>query len=34
VPSLQLVLAGGANDDPEGEVVLSEVREAAKNDSS
>ncbi len=33
-PSLQLVLAGGgASDDPEGEVVLNEVREAAKDDS-
>lgn len=31
---LQLVLAGGgAPDDPEGEIVLKEVREAAKNDS-
>jgi trehalose synthase len=30
---LQLVLAGGgATDDPEGETVLSEVREAARND--
>ena len=34
VPSLQLVLAGGgAVDDPEGEVVLNEVREAAAGDS-
>ena len=34
VPSLQLVLAGGsAADDPEGEVVLEEVREAAKGDA-
>ncbi|MCL5735895.1 MAG: glycosyltransferase [Actinobacteria bacterium] len=33
VPSLQLVLAGGgAADDPEGDVVLSEVREAAEGD--
>jgi trehalose synthase len=33
VPSLQLVLAGGgAVDDPEGEVVLNEVREAAEDD--
>jgi len=33
-PSLQLVLAGGgAVDDPEGEVVLKEVREAADGDS-
>lgn len=33
VPSLQLVLAGGgAVDDPEGEVVLKEVREAAEED--
>ena len=33
VPSLQLVLAGGgAADDPEGEGVLSEVREAAEGD--
>lgn len=33
-PSLQLVLAGGgATDDPEGEAVLREVEEAAKNDS-
>ncbi|MGZ8201454.1 MAG: glycosyltransferase, partial [Methylosarcina sp.] len=32
-PSLQLVLAGGgASDDPEGEAVLSEVREAAGGD--
>lgn len=32
-PDLQLVLAGGgASDDPEGEVVLAEVREAANND--
>jgi len=34
VPSLQLVLAGGtAADDPEGEAVLKEVREAASDDS-
>ncbi len=34
VPSLQLVLAGGgAVDDPEGEVVLNEVREAAAGDA-
>lgn len=33
VVGLQLVLAGGtAADDPEGEMVLAEVREAAKND--
>ncbi|OFV85014.1 MAG: glycosyl transferase family 1 [Acidobacteria bacterium RBG_16_64_8] len=33
VPSLQLVLAGGtASDDPEGEAVLREVREAAEGD--
>ena len=33
VPTLQLVLAGGgASDDPEGEVVLNEVRNAAPND--
>ncbi|MGZ8215399.1 MAG: glycosyltransferase, partial [Methylosarcina sp.] len=33
IPSLQLVLAGGgASDDPEGEAVLSEVREAAGGD--
>jgi trehalose synthase len=33
VPSLQLVLAGGgAVDDPEGEVVLKEVHEAAEGD--
>jgi trehalose synthase len=33
VPSLQLVLAGGgAADDPEGDVVLTEVREAAEGD--
>jgi trehalose synthase len=33
VPALQLVLAGGgATDDPEGEVVLAEVREAAGAD--
>jgi trehalose synthase len=33
VPSLQLVLAGGtADDDPEGEVVLQEVRESAAGD--
>jgi trehalose synthase len=32
-PSLQLVLAGGgATDDPEGEIVLSEVRKAAEDD--
>lgn len=32
-PGMQLVLAGGgAPDDPEGELVLKEVREAAKND--
>ncbi len=32
-PALQLVLAGGgATDDPEGEVVLQEVRDAAEND--
>lgn len=34
IPSLQLVLAGGtATDDPEGEIVLAEVRAAAKDDS-
>lgn len=34
IPSLQLVLAGGtATDDPEGEIVLSEVRAAAEGDS-
>jgi trehalose synthase len=34
IPSLQLVLAGGgASDDPEGEIVLNEVRLAAKEDS-
>ncbi len=34
LPSLQLVLAGGsATDDPEGEVVLSEVREAVADDT-
>lgn len=34
VPALQLVLAGGgASDDPEGEIVLQEVQEAAKNDA-
>jgi len=34
VPGLQLVLAGGgATDDPEGEAVLNEVRDAAKGDS-
>ena len=34
VPGLQLVLAGGtAADDPEGEAVLKEVREAARDDS-
>lgn len=33
-PGLQLVLAGGgASDDPEGEVILAEVREAARDDS-
>lgn len=33
VPSLQLIFAGGgASDDPEGEAVLQEVQEAAKND--
>ncbi len=33
VPTLQLVLAGGsATDDPEGEIVLEEVRMAAGND--
>lgn len=33
IPDLQLVLAGGgASDDPEGEAVLAEVREAADND--
>jgi trehalose synthase len=33
IPDLQLVLAGGsATDDPEGEVVLAEVREAANDD--
>ncbi|MEJ2633832.1 MAG: glycosyltransferase [Calditrichia bacterium] len=33
IPSLQLVLAGGgASDDPEGELVLSEVRQAAQDD--
>jgi len=33
IPTLQLVLAGGgATDDPEGEIVLNEVREAAGND--
>lgn len=33
IPGLQLVLAGGsAADDPEGETVLAEVREAAKGD--
>lgn len=33
VPSLQLVLAGGgASDDPEGEIVLQEVRKAAGDD--
>ncbi len=33
IPSLQLVLAGGgATDDPEGEIVLDEVRNAAKDD--
>jgi trehalose synthase len=34
VPTLQLVLAGGgATDDPEGEVVLAEVRAAAADDA-
>lgn len=34
VPGLQLVLAGGtAADDPEGDLVLAEVREAAKGDA-
>ncbi|MGD8570171.1 MAG: glycosyltransferase, partial [Gammaproteobacteria bacterium] len=34
VPNLQLVLAGGgATDDPEGEIVLREVRSAAENDT-
>jgi trehalose synthase len=34
LPTLQLVLAGGtATDDPEGEAVLAEVRQAAGNDS-
>lgn len=33
IPNLQLVLAGGgASDDPEGEAVLAEVREAANDD--
>lgn len=33
IPSLQLVLAGGgATDDPEGELVLSEVQDAARED--
>ncbi len=33
IPSLQLVLVGGsATDDPEGEIVLAEVRAAAKGD--
>jgi trehalose synthase len=33
VPGLQLVLAGGsASDDPEGEIVLAEVRSAAEGD--
>lgn len=33
VPTLQLVLAGGgASDDPEGDIVLQEVRQAAKDD--
>jgi len=33
IPSLQLVLAGGtATDDPEGEVVLAEVKSAANDD--
>jgi trehalose synthase len=35
IPTLQLVLAGGgANDDPEGEAVLAEVRAAAKDDTN
>jgi trehalose synthase len=35
LPHLQLVLAGGgAADDPEGEVVLNEVREAAQGDNN
>lgn len=34
IPGLQLVLAGGgADDDPEGEVVLAEVRAAAEGDA-
>lgn len=34
LPSIQLVLAGGgATDDPEGETVLAEVREATEGDS-
>lgn len=34
IPDLQLVLAGGsATDDPEGEAVLAEVREAANDDA-
>lgn len=34
VPALQLVLAGGgASDDPEGEIVLQEVRDAAGGDA-
>jgi len=34
VPGLQLVLAGGsADDDPEGEMVLAEVRKAAEDDA-
>lgn len=34
-PAIQLVLAGGgAADDPEGEIVLNEVRNAAKGDSN
>ena len=33
IPALQLVLAGsGASDDPEGEIVLAEVRAAARED--
>ena len=33
IPALQLVLAGGgASDDPEGEIVLNEVRTAVKDD--
>ena len=34
IPALQLVLAGGgASDDPEGEIVLNEVRTASRDDS-